>query len=161
MNRAWAFIISKTLSKEELNSLTEAGNKFVLGWTAHEQQLTASFEIIKEKIVVVKVNEEVTNASGCSIDKLTRFVKGAEKQFGIELLNRLLVAYKKEDAIEVVHSSKIKDLLSQHLISENTIIYNTSILTQNELKNWEQPLKETWLNKYLSSGKMEDVKGKM
>jgi hypothetical protein len=149
MNRAWAFIISKILSKEELNSLTEAGNKFVLGWTAHEQQLTASFEIIKEKIIVVKVNEEVTNASGCSIDKLTRFVKDSEKQFGIELLNRLLVAYKKEDTIEVVHVTKIKELLEQNLISENTTVYNTSVNNQNDLKNWEQELKNTWLNKYL------------
>ena len=154
MNRAWTFIISKTLSKEEINSLTDAGNKFVLGWTAHEQQLSGSFEIIKEKIIVVKVNEEVTNASGCSIDKLTRFIKETEKQFNIELLNRLLVAYKKDDTIEVVHSSKIRELLAQNLISENTIIYNTSILTQNELNNWEQPLKETWLSKYLPIGKM-------
>lgn len=149
MNRAWAFIISKTLSKEELNSLTEAGTKFVLGWTAHEQQLTASFEIIKEKIIVVKVNEEVTNASGCSIDKLTRFIKDTEKQFGIELLNRLLVAYKKENTIEVVHATKIKELLEQNLISESTIVYNTSVNNQNDLKNWEQELKNTWLNKYL------------
>ncbi len=161
MNRAWAFIISKTLSKEELSSLAEAGNKFVLGWTAHEQQLTASFEIIKEKIIVVKVNEEVTNASGCSIDKLTRFIKDAEAQFKIELLNRLLVAYKKGDTIEVVHATKIKELLEQNLISENTIIYNTSINNQNDLKNWEQALKETWLNKYLSPAKMEDVKEKV
>ena len=149
MNRAWTFIISKTLSQEELNSLTASGNKFVLGWTAHEQQLTASFEIIKEKIIVVKVNEEVTNASGCSIDKLTRFIKETEAQFKIELLNRLLVAYKKEEGIEVVHSSKIRELLEQNLISENTIIYNTSVNDQNGLKNWEQELKNTWLNKYL------------
>ncbi|MBA2611494.1 MAG: hypothetical protein H0U95_05960 [Bacteroidetes bacterium] len=149
MNRAWAFIISKTLSSDQLNSLAEMGNKFILSWTAHEQQLTASFEIVKERIIVVKVNEEVTNASGCSIDKLTRFIKETEKQFGIELLNRLLVAYKNEDAIEVVHSSKIKELLTENRISENTLVYNTSVLTQNELNNWEQPLKETWLNKYL------------
>ncbi len=149
MSRAWAYIISKKLSAQELNALQEAGNTFVMGWTAHEQQLTASFEIFKDRIIVVKVNEEVTGASGCSIDKLTRFIKDAEKQFNIELLNRLIVAYKNEDAVEVVHSSKIKELLSENKISENTSVYNTSILTQEELKNWEQPLKETWLSKYI------------
>ena len=149
MSRVWAYIISKQLSKAELNALTEAGNAFVKGWTAHEQQLTASFEIFKEKIIVVKVNEDITGASGCSIDKLTRFIKETEKQFNIELLNRLLVAYKIENGVEIVHSSKIKELLSQNIISENTIVYNTSVLTQNELSNWEQELKNTWLNKYL------------
>ena len=151
MNRVWAFIISKKLSFEELNSLIEMGNKFVLSWTAHEQQLTANFEIFKEKIIIVKVNENITNASGCSIDKLTRFVKETEKQFNIELLNRLLVAYQNEGEIEIVHSSKIKDLLNQQTISENTIVYNTSINNQNELNNWEQKLKETWLSKYIAT----------
>lgn len=149
MNRVWTFIISKTLSKEELNSLNELGNKFVLGWTAHEQQLTASFEILGDKIIIVKVNENVTEASGCSIDKLTRFIKETEKQFSIELLNRLLVAYKTNTGIEIVHSSKIKELLAENKISENTIVYNTSVSDQKEFNNWEQELKNTWLSKYL------------
>lgn len=148
MDRVWTFIISKTLSKEELNSLNELGNKFVLGWTAHEQQLTASFEIIGDKIIIVKVNENVTEASGCSIDKLTRFIKETEKQFSIELLNRLLVAYKTNTGIEIVHSSKIKELLAENKISENTIVYNTSVSDQKEFNNWEQELKNTWLSKY-------------
>ncbi len=149
MNRVWTFIISKTLSKEDLNSLNDLGNKFVLGWTAHEQQLTASFEIIGDKIIVVKVNENVTEASGCSIDKLTRFIKETEKLFSIELLNRLLVAYKTNTGIEIVHSSKIKELLAENKISENTIVYNTSVSDQKEFNNWEQELKNTWLSKYL------------
>lgn len=149
MDRVWTFIISKTLSKEELNSLNDLGNKFVLGWTAHEQQLTASFEIIGDKIIVVKVNENVTEASGCSIDKLTRFIKETEKLFSIELLNRLLVAYKTNTGIEIVHSSKIKELLAENKISENTIVYNTSVSDQKEFNNWEQELKNTWLSKYL------------
>jgi len=124
MSRVWAYIIGKKLSTEELNSLKDAGNLFVLSWTAHERQLTASFEIFKDRIIIVKVN--------------------------IELLNRLIVAYKNDNEVEVVHSSKIKELLSENKISENTVIYNTSILTQNELNTWEQPLKETWLNKYIS-----------
>ena len=148
MDRVWTFIISKTLSKEELNSLNDLGNKFVLGWTAHEQQLTASFEIIGDKIIIVKVNENVTEASGCSIDKLTRFIKETEKQFSIELLNRLLVAYKTNTGIEIVHSSKIKELLAENKISENTIVCNTSVSDQKEFNNWEQELKNTWLSKY-------------
>jgi hypothetical protein len=141
MNRVWTFIISKTLQPEELSFLTELGNNFVLGWTAHENKLTASFEIFNRKIIIVKVNENITEASGCSIDKLTRFIKDAEKQFSIELLNRLLVAYKTNEGIEIVHSSKIKELLDQNTLNENTIIFNTAAGNQNELNNWEQPLK--------------------
>lgn len=149
MNRVWSFIISKSLSKKDLMTLTELGNKFILNWSAHENKLTASFDIFKERIIVVKVNEDITDASGCSIDKLTRFIKEAEKQFNIELLNRLFVAYKTQDKIEIVHASKIKELLDNNIINENTIIYNTAAGNQTELTNWEKELKYTWLNKYL------------
>lgn len=147
--RAWTYVISKELPEMQLEAIKEKGTAFVNGWTAHENQLAGSFDVFKNRIIVVKVNEDVNAASGCSIDKLTRFVKQVESEFSIELTNRLLVAYKANEKIDVVHSSKIKDLLSQQSISENTVVYNTAISNQEELLKWEQPLKNTWLNKYL------------
>lgn len=149
MNRAWTFVINKELSQEALDSIQKDGNEFVHRWTAHEQQLSGSFTIFKNRIIVVKVNEDVNAASGCSIDKLTRFIKETEIKYGINLMNRLLVAFKNNDKVDVVHSSEIKSLLKDGRMNENTIIYNTSIANQEELANWEQPLKDTWLKKYL------------
>jgi hypothetical protein len=151
MNRAWTYIISKPLSEEELKQLTALGKAFVNTWTAHDQQLTAEFSIFKARIIVVKVNEDVHSASGCSIDKLVRFMKEVENKFNIELLNRLLVAYKQNEAVEVVHASNVKELLEQNRLNETTIVFNTSVANEQELKDWEQPLRSTWLNKYLTS----------
>lgn len=149
MNRAWTYIISKELTPDQLAQLKTAGQEFVNGWTAHEQQLTATFDIYKNRIIVVNVNEDVHSASGCSIDKLTRFVKETEKNYSVELMNRLLVALKVQDDVQIVHSSKIKELLQDQFINENTVVFNTSLNNSEELRNWEQPLKNTWLNKYL------------
>lgn len=149
MNRVWAYIISKPLSEADLNQIREAGIHFVTSWTAHENKLTASFNILHGRIILVKVNEDINGASGCSIDKLTRFIKETETKFSVELLNRLLVAYKNSEGVEVVHSSKIKELLADHKIFENTVILNTAVANENELSTWEQPLKNTWLSKYI------------
>ena len=151
MNRVWTYIISRALSASELEQLQHAGEAFVKTWTAHEVQLHGSFSIFQNRIIVVKVNEDIHGASGCSIDKLSHFVKQAEKQFNIELLNRLLVAIQSKDGLQIVHSSKIKDMLQQGFINENTIVYNTAAGYENELNTWEQALKNTWLNKYLVS----------
>lgn len=151
MNRVWAYTISRSLGDPELENLLNAGNAFVKRWTAHDQRLSASFEIFRKKIILVKVNEEVTGASGCSIDKLTRFVKETEQTFHVELMNRLLVAHQNGENIEITHASKIKELLNQGTVTENTVVYNTSLANDSELMNWEQPLKNTWLNKYLQN----------
>jgi hypothetical protein len=149
MNRAWSYVISKELNEEQLSELQNAGNAFVKGWTAHEQQLSGSFEIFKKRIIVIRVNEDIHAASGCSIDKLTRFIKQLESEFNIELMNRLLVAYRENDHVNVIHSSRIKEQLQTGTLNENSIIYNTALANQDELAKWEQPLKNTWLNKYL------------
>lgn len=149
MSKVWTYIISTPLGEVELDQLLKAGKTFVEHWTAHEHKLNASFVIFKKRIIVVKVNEDAASASGCSIDKLTRFIKLTETTFGIDLLNRFLVAYKDGENVAIVHSAKIKELLDQHLISENTVVYNTSVANETEFKEWEQSLKDTWLNKYL------------
>lgn len=153
MGRVWIYIIGKALSAEELRILKEDGENFVRSWTAHENKLSGSFEIFKNRIIIVRVDEKIYEASGCSIDKLTRFIREEEKKFGFELMNRLLVAVKKNEEVDVVHSSKIKDLLENGTLNENSIIYNTSVSNTGDLLNWEQPLKNTWLKKYIPVSK--------
>jgi hypothetical protein len=149
MGRVWIYIIGKELSENELEQLEQAGLDFVKSWTAHEQKLSGSFEIFAKRIIIVKVDEKVYEASGCSIDKLTRFMKEMEACFSVELMNRLLVAIK-ENGVSVYPSSRIKDLLAEGKISENTVVYNTSASNSEELARWEKPLKETWLKKFLA-----------
>ncbi len=149
MNRVWTYIIGKTLTEAELSRLRESGLAFVKGWTAHDLQLHASFEILYGRIIVVKVNEQVQNASGCSIDKLSRFIKETEASSGTELLNRFLVAFKTRSGVEVTHASKIPELMMHGVMDENTIVFNTAAANEEELAKWEQPLKNTWLSKYL------------
>jgi hypothetical protein len=150
MNKVWSYIISRNLTEAELNDLLIKGQNFVKSWTAHEMQLQASFEIFKNKIIIVKVNEDVTGASGCSIDKLTRFIKHLESELKLQLLNRLLVAVESENGIDILPSSRVKEFLDQGKLTAKTIVYNTAISNENELLNWEQALETTWLNKFLN-----------
>jgi hypothetical protein len=149
MNRVWTYLIDKNLNSEELNNIYIKGNTFVNEWTAHENKLSASFEVYKNKIIIVKVNETVAEASGCSVDKLLRFIKLCEQEFNIQLLNRLLVAINLNNEIQAIHSSEIKSLLLNGSINPETQIYDTSISNESELINWIKPLKNTWLNKFL------------
>lgn len=149
MKKVWVYVIGKALPAGDLRSLTESGKSFVSSWTAHENQLAASFRIFENRIIIIEVDEEVVAASGCSIDKLYRFMKESEARFGVELLNRMNVAYRSDKSIEVVHTSTISKMLGENTINGDTPIFNTAVSTGKELEQWEQPLKETWLKKFL------------
>ncbi len=148
--RVWIYVISKELSEEQLSMLTLNCKAFVDGWTAHEIKLAASFEIFKKRLLIFKVDESAYNASGCSIDKLQRFVKEQEIHFNMELLNRLLVVYDKNEEPIVVHSSKITELLQSGEINNETLIYDNTINSSLQWAEWKKPLKNTWLSKYLT-----------
>lgn len=149
MSRAWAYVISRPLTAAEREQLNTAGQAFVKQWTAHEQQLSASFELVEQRLLLVRVNEQVTGASGCSIDKLTRFLRGTEQELGLELMNRMLVAYEQDGTVKVLPANEVKAGLQSGALTADTLVYNTAIANDEDLKNWKQPLKNTWLRKYI------------
>lgn len=148
--RIWIYTLSKELTAEQLVDFNDKCTEFVNSWTAHEVKLDASYELVNNRLLIFKVNEDSYNASGCSIDKQVRFIKELEQALNIELLNRMLVAYEQNSELQVVHQSKIKELLSAHLISKDTLIFDNTITSSNDLSSsWKVPLSQTWLSKHL------------
>ena len=148
--RIWIYTLSKELTNEQLVDFKNRCQNFVSGWTAHDVSLDASFELYQNRLLIFKVNEDKYNASGCSIDKQLRFVKELEQTFSVELLNRLLVAYENNHQVEVIKSSQVKELLAANQITANTLVFDNTITQSSELTTkWKQPLKSTWLSKYL------------
>lgn len=149
MKKVWAYSISKPLSDEEKKQLLLDANAFASQWTAHENKLSAQCSIEENCVLLVQVDEEVYAASGCSIDKLQRFIKSAEQKFNLELLNRLLVPVEISGHYQILKSSEIKTLLENKNLSPESRILNTAISTEAELQHWKQPLKASWLSKYI------------
>jgi hypothetical protein len=149
MKKIWIYLSDKELKGDLLNSVLKAGKDFVQNWKAHEMPLNATFEVQNDRFIVVSVDESTYNASGCSIDKLVRLIKQLETDHHIQLLNRLLVGYKTSTGVEVIPSSSIKEKIAAKQLDENTLIYNVAVSDSKEYENWLQPLKDTWLKKYL------------
>ena len=150
--RIWIYTLSKELTSEELSDFKNNCLEFVSSWTAHEVKLDASYELVNNRLLIFKVNEDSYNASGCSIDKQVRFIKEQEQVLNIELLNRMLVAYEQNSEIKITHQSKIKELLLAGEITKNTLIYDNTLTSSNELSSsWKVPLSQTWLSKYVTN----------
>lgn len=152
MERIWIYTLSKELPNDQLVNFKERCQVFVSTWTAHDVSLDASFELYHNRLLIFKVNEAKYNASGCSIDKQLRFIKELEQVFSLQLLDRLLVAFEKDNEVHVVKQFQISGMLASKEIDENTLIFNNTISQSADLANhWKQPLRQTWLAKYLVS----------
>ena len=142
-SRIWIYQSDRELTTEEQSNLRSELEKFVSEWTAHNVALSGSFEVLHDRFIVIMIDESKTSASGCSIDKCFNFLKKMESQMNVNFMNRLLLAYKDQDAIKLLPKNKFEELLKAGQLTEETIVFNNLIEKKSELKTkWQIPVKE-------------------
>ncbi len=143
--RVWIYQANRKLSFDEKAIVQQEAESFLNTWTAHNKHLLTSFEIRYDLFLVVMVDEEQANASGCSIDKLVHFIQAIEKKLSISLMNRMLFAHKNQSNVEVVSREQFEEQIKSGVIHDDTIVFNNLVQSKGELDNgWEIPLKDSW-----------------
>jgi hypothetical protein len=89
-SRVWVFVGEEEPSYDHQKWIIEAGKDFIDNWSAHGKSLHAACGMIGSAWVLVADESEVS-ASGCSMDKITRFVKSMSEHTGISFMNRSIV----------------------------------------------------------------------
>lgn len=146
--RIWIYQSNRYLSGAEESEIRDRTKKFIEEWTAHKQTLRASFEILQHIFLIIAVDENHNDASGCSVDKSIHFVQQLEKEFGLSLMDRFSVAFKRKEKIEL---QTLKDFLktySQDNLTDAVPVFNNLIFRKSDLaNNWEIPLRDSWIAK--------------
>ncbi len=143
--KLWVYQSNRAFTNEEASEITKAGLAFIADWAAHGASLNAGFEVIYNRFIVLAVDEQQALASGCSIDKSVKFIKDIELQFNLNLFDRMQVAYRKGNEIEVCKLSAFEKLAEQGMVNETTIVFNNMVTTKLAFENeWEVPLKQSW-----------------
>jgi hypothetical protein len=150
-SRIWIYQSSRKLIPSEKDLIVQKTGHFLTEWTAHGHDLQAGMEILHDQFIVIGVNEAMNEASGCSIDKSVDFMRKLGQAMNLDLLDRSVIALKQNVGIELINFSEIRTMISEGLISSDSKIFNHAITTKSELeKNWEQPIKESWLKRYFT-----------
>ena len=120
-------------------------------WTRHGDNLKASFEIKYDHFIVLAVDESFNQVSGCSIDASTHVFKQFEKEFNLELLNKLNTAFKDGDHINVVSLADFQRFVKEEKINSDTLVFNNMVQNKAELEtSWEVPAIRSWHSRYFN-----------
>lgn len=145
-SKIWIYQAERALSGDETALITPLFQNFCENWTAHNNQLKASFEIVKDRFIALAVDESMNTASGCSIDKSVAFLKSISVQLGINLFERMQMAYLNNEVLETVHYNDLKNAFDSMTINEETLFYNNNVQNLGEYrKSFLVPLKNHWL----------------
>lgn len=120
-------------------------NQFVKDWTAHNLQLKAEANLLHKHFLLLKVDEQIAAASGCSIDKSVAFVTQMGTEFGVDWFDRWQFGYMDKETIRVVHKDEFQQLYKDGLINDDTIVFNNLVNNSQDMKEkWQVPLHQSW-----------------
>ena len=149
-SRVWIYQANRYFSGKESEDIKKKSDLFVEQWTSHSQRMNACIEIFYNRFIVVMADETTAPASGCGIDKSVHFIKQLEKEYSVNLFDRMQVVYKKEGTLQSCNLSQFEQLIAEGKIDENTIVFNNLVSTRQEMETgWEVPLKQSWHKKLI------------
>ena len=133
-SKVWIYTANRELSLSEQDAINTELLPFVSEWAAHGQGLLGKSIILKNRFVILAVDESNATASGCSIDTSVRFVKELGTKLNIDFFDRLQLYIEKDNRFNRVALSDLHQY-------GDWDVYNPMISTLKELReNWKIPV---------------------
>ena len=149
-SRIWIYQANRSLTEDELAEIKQKLDAFIVDWTAHGSELTAGYEIKYKRFIVLALDQTSASASGCSIDASVHFIQSLEKEYNIDLLDKMNVSYKQGEFIAYKTLIDFKKMAKNRAVSKKTIVFNNLVANKYEyLNHWEVPAEESWHGRFM------------
>ncbi|GAA4323698.1 hypothetical protein GCM10023115_52590 [Pontixanthobacter gangjinensis] len=150
-SRVWIYQANRSFTQEEVQEISQKLDAFIEKWTAHGANLRASYEIKYNRFITIALDQELNAASGCSIDASVQFIQQLEKDYDVDLLDKMNVSYKQGEFIAYKSLSDFRKMAKQRAVSPNTIVFNNLVNNKAEyLSDWEVPASESWHKRFMN-----------
>ena len=133
--RVWTFLCNRFLNAAEMENISLELQNFVANWKAHGKELSATFQIIENCLVLVAVDEHYEAPSGCSIDKVFRLLTDWGTQNQCDFLQRTLLAIKIEDKYQILSQKQVAEMWESGAISAQSETLNTLVANVLDAQN--------------------------
>lgn len=148
--RVWVYQSDRELTQEEIEHISAKALLFVDNWTRHGDDLKGSFTIKYNQFLVLAVDENFNNVSGCSIDASVRFVQELEKELNLDLMDKMNVSFKDGDNINIVKLPEFQNFAKSKKITSQTVVFNNMVSTKEDFETkWEVPANQSWHARFL------------
>ncbi|MDB2462962.1 ABC transporter ATPase [Algibacter sp.] len=149
-SRVWIYQANRSFSEVELEEIQAKLNIFIENWTAHGSDLQAGYTIKYKRFIVLGLNQDLAKATGCSIDSSVHFIQQLEKDYNVDLMDKMNVSYKQGEYVAHKTLTDFRKMAKDKAVSKNTIVFNNLVNNIAEFnENWEVPASESWHGRFI------------
>ena len=143
--RVWIYQSNRKFSEKEKEKVSKMTVDFVEQWTRHGENVRGSFTILYDQFLIIAVDQNFVEVSGCSIDASVKLVQQIQAQFKVDMLNKLSIAYIEENQIKIIPMSDFAHMAKSEILNKETIVFNNMVNSKKGVTNlWEVPAKDSW-----------------
>lgn len=140
-SRVYYYPSSRKFYPDEIAGLEKKVETFCEGL----DRAKIGYKLVYDRFLIFFVSES-TPLSIEQNDELVGFVLNLEKEYGIDLLDKVNVCFKQGEFVQRKEMPDFKKLVKSRSVSGKTIVLDPMINTKAEfLTTWEAPLSESWL----------------
>ena len=149
-SRVWIYQANRSFTAKEISEIEERLNIFIENWTAHGSDLQSGYTIKYKRFIIIALNQNLNKATGCSIDASVHFIQQLEKDYNVDLMDKMNVSYKQGEYVAYKTLLDFKKMAKEKAVSKHTIVFNNMVNNIAEFnENWEVPASESWHSRFL------------
>ena len=143
------FPASRSINHEEKLDIFMKIKDFLTSWKAHGNPLQFNVCIEYEQFIIIRVDENIEPASGCSLDTLNNFMQKIEQKYQLGLFDRMKAIFLENNILKTLKLKDFRNALKDKKISTDILIFDFSPNNEEEFsKRFLLPLKESWAKDY-------------
>ena len=148
-SRIWIYQSNKELNNDQVSEISSELNEFLKTWNTHGTPISCSYQVKYSRFIIIAA-ENTLEISGCSIDSSVAFIQSLEKKYSIVLLDKMDVAYRNNQTIDITSLKDFKQLVKNKSITSRTIVFNNLVSNVSELNShWETTVEDSWHGRFL------------
>ena len=145
-SRVWIYQASRFFALGEALQIEPLLQNFIETWNSHGEPVKGYANLLFGQFVVIMADESQAGVSGCSTDSSVRVVKEIEKQLGVPMFDRTMLAFAVKSKVQMVPLNQLKYAAENGFIEPGTLYFNNTVLNKQELlEKWLIPVKDSWL----------------
>jgi len=145
-SRVWIFQSNRPFNEQEELEINEQLHNFYVQWQSHGKEIKGWAKLLFKQFVVVLADETASGVSGCSTDSMMRVIKSLERQYSVNLFDRMTISFLVDGKVEPLPMQQVKYALEKGYIETDTPLFNNLVDSKEKLESeWLVPLNKSWL----------------
>ena len=143
------FPASRSINHEEKLDIFMKIKDFLTSWKAHGNPLQSNVCIEYEQFIIIRVDENIEPASGCSLDTINNFMQKIEQKYQLGLFDRMKAVFLENNTLKTLRLKDFCATLKNKELRSDILIFDFSSNNEEEFsKRFLLPLKESWAKDY-------------